>query len=324
MRQRAAVVRAIRDYFDAQGFTEVDTPVALTAVAPEPHLEAPSVSLHLGHTTSHRFLQTSPELPMKRLVGSGLAPIYQIAPCFRDGDYSPQHRPEFRLLEWYRAPAHWTELLHDCEQLLLSAAAAVGAGEAIDYQNRSIRLTPPYPRISVEEAFLTHAGFSIRARETPQALAPQVRRLGLPTQPDDSWDDLFYRVFLSVVEPALVADGQPFFLTHYPAPLAALAQLDPSDPRVSERFELYVAGMELANGFGELTDANRQRQRFARDKALRQARGMAAYPEDEAFYAALEQMPPAAGSALGLERLLMLVLDVNEIDAVNFLPWSET
>ena len=326
MVRRARIVTAIRRFFDERGFLEVDTPIALTAPAPEVHIEAPRVELHTP-AAAVRYLQPSPELPMKRLLARGFARIYQVAPVFRDGDFGPMHRPEFRLLEWYRRDAGWETLLDDCEQLLRAAAgAAAGTGgpaAAISVAGRRISLAAPFRRLSVDEAFQAHAGFSILEALTVEALRPLVRACGLTPSDDDSWSDLFHRVYLARVEPELVRDGQPVFLTDYPAPLSALARLRPDDPRVAERFELFVGGWELANGFGELTAAAEQRRRFEADRTERRARGMHDDPLDERVLDALAELPPSAGIALGLDRLLAVLLDVADLDAVAFIPWSE-
>lgn len=319
MHRRAAVIRTIRSFFDAQGFLEVDTPIALTAPAPEMHIEAPLVEFTVGRERWRRFLQTSPELAMKRLLAAGLVRVYQIAPVFRDRDFSPTHRPEFRMLEWYRRGENFDSLLSDCEGLF---TACVG-GSSLTYQGVPIDLSRPWRRVRMDDAFRAHAGFSILDALTPPLLRAQLDRLELPHQASDEWDDLFHRVFLSLVEPAILADPRPVFLTHYPAPLASLARRDPADPRASERFELYVAGLELANGFGELTDASEQRARFLIEKARRRAAGYHDYPLDERFLAALAELPPSAGIALGVDRLLMLILDVADIDAAGLIPWTE-
>lgn len=329
LRQRARVMQALRAWFDAAGFVEVDTYLAVTAPAPELHIEAPEVLLQtspLGTPPAHtkRFLQTSPELPMKRLLAMGMEKIYQVAPVFRDGDLSPLHRPEFRLLEWYRRDAPWATLLSDCEGLLARCAEAAGREGAFSHNGHAVDLTRPFRRITMDEAFQRHAGFSILDALTDPSLRRALDAQNIPHRPDDTWDDLFNRIFLERVEPALCREPGPFFLTHFPAPLASLARLDPKDSRVSERFELYAGAMELANGFGELTDAAVQRQRFVEEAKARHIAGRRAYPLDERFLDALKAVPAAAGIAVGMERLLMLLLDTTDLDAVVPLPWSET
>lgn len=304
---RSRILRAMRRFFEARGFTEVDTPIALTAPAPEPYIEAPATELKTG---TRRYLQTSPELPMKRLLARGFERIFQLAPVFRFGDHTRIHRPEFRLLEWYRRGAPWTSVLEDCEGLLIECADAAG----------TLRVSGPFERITVDEAFREYAGFSILEHLAPSELAARVRG----AQAGDSWNDLFHRVFLEQVEPRLMAQPRPLFLTHYPAPLASLARLSPEDPRVSERFELYFGGMELANGFGELVDPDVQRQRFERDRVERVQNGFADYPFDERFFAALATLPPSAGIALGFDRLVLALVGGSDLDDAAFLPWSET
>ena len=323
MRLRATIVQTVRQFFIDHDFIEVDTPVALTAPAPEAHLEAPAVWFS-GKTQARqqRFLQTSPELRMKRILAQGLPRIFQIAAAFRDGDYTRLHRPEFRLLEWYRLHDTWETLLSDCEELFSACAQALEA--SVRFGGKELDLSRPFLRISMDEAFIKHVGFSILDAMSKESLAACLQERGIHFDKTDTWDELFHRVFLSVVEPALVACQRPFFLTHFPAPLAALARLSKSDNRVSERFEFYVQGIELANGFGELTDATEQRQRFVEERALRQKKGMNDYPLDERFLQSLDSLGEAAGIALGLDRLILILLGENDLDAVSALPWSET
>lgn len=314
----------MRTYFDQAGFIETDTPVALRAPAPELHIEAPPVTFHLPDGEQKRFLQTSPELPMKRLLSLGLAKIYQIAPVFRDGDYSPHHRPEFRMLEWYRRDASWETLFSDCEALLRSLAEGLFGVRSLTYQGIKIDLKSPFARVTVEQAFTQHAGFSIlNALEVPE-LQGELRALGLSFNPEDRWDDLFHRVFLTLVEPALLKNPNPVFLTEYPAPLGALARLSPGDPRVAERVELYCGGMELANGFGELTCPREQRARFLLERRKRREAGSVDYPLDERFLESLKHLPPSAGMAMGIDRLLMLFLNLSSIEETGCLPWNES
>jgi lysyl-tRNA synthetase class 2 len=302
LRKRHLATSTLRRFFDQQDFIEVATPVALRAPAPEPTIEAPSVQLQ-GRTL---FLQPSPELPMKKLMAEGADRIYQIACVFRDEPAGPLHQPQFRMLEWYRRDAGLQALLQDCTSLLLALMEACGTPElrrgGMAYGGGEI------PRVSVDEAFRASIGFSILDALDAPTLARHLDHARVRRAPDDDWNDLFHRAILTHVEPWLCQSFGTFFLTHYPAPLSALARLDPSDPRVALRMELYVCGVELANGFDELTDPTLQRQRFELDRALRRARGMNDYPLDEEFLAALPRIGRAAGCALGFDRLLMLLL----------------
>ncbi len=322
LQRRAKVLKAIRAFFDEQDFIEVDTPVALTTVAPEVHIEAPRVVLNADGPQT-RYLQTSPELPMKRLLAQGAPLIYQIAPAFRDGDISPLHRPEFRILEWYRKDTGWQTLLGDCEGLIRSSAKALGI-EELNYAGQVIPITEPFPRISVEQAFEKYARFSILESLEMGVLQEHLVRLEIHHDPSDSWDDLYHRVFLTRVEPKLLEDYPVFFLTDYPAPLAALSRLNPQDARSAERFELFLGGLEIANGYGELCDPIEQRRRFEVDSKTRAGLGVQVYPNDERFIAALDNIESAAGIALGVERLLMVLFDVSDIDGVLALPWATT
>lgn len=319
---RHRIIAAVRRFFDAQGFVEVDTFISIRAPAPELYIDAVPVTLQTPQGPQARFLQTSPELAMKRLVAAGLPKIYQIAPVFRDGDVSASHTPEFRMLEWYRADAPWTQLQDDCQALLRAVAQVVHGGLRWHYQGQAIDLEQPARRISVDEAFRQHAGFSLYAHMQPAKLRAQLDKAAIHHAPDDSWSDLFHRMFLARVEPALLADPHPLLLTHFPAQLASLAQLCPDEPRAAERFEMYAGGLELANGFGELTCAQTQRLRFVQEAQCRAAQGKRAYPLDETFLAALEQLPPTSGIALGIERMLMFVCDHAHIDAVTPIAWS--
>lgn len=321
-RTRHRVIAAVRRFFDAQDFVEVDTFVTIRAPAPELYIDAVPVTVMTPQGPQPRFLQPSPELAMKRLVAMGMPCIYQIAPVFRDGDASPSHTPEFRMLEWYRAHAPWTTLHDDCEALLRHVAMAVHGGLRFVYRGHPIDLTRPMRRISVEAAFETHAGFSLLAHMTPERLRAQLDKTGLHHAADDSWSDLFHRIFLTCVEPKLLQDPHPLLLTDFPAPLASLAQLSATDARTAERFEMYAGGLELANGFGELTCPDTQRTRFVAESAARAQHDKRVYPLDEAFLAALHDLPQTSGIALGVERLLMFICDIAHIDEVTPIAWS--
>jgi lysyl-tRNA synthetase class 2 len=286
---RAHVFQALRAFFAQEGFLEVETPLRIPAPAPEAHIATvPS---------GDWYLQPSPELCMKRLLAAGYHQLFQIAKCFRARERGDRHLPEFTMLEWYRAGCDYRALMEDCEALIGAAAAAAGRRGAIRWQGRSIDLSPPWERITVQEAFARYAGIS-----SDEALA----------------QDRFDEILVTEVEPHL-GMARPCFLCDYPAALGSLARLKPGDPAVAERFELYVAGLELANGFSELTDAVEQRSRFAavvRDQARQGLR----LPMPEPFLEALTQMPEAAGIALGLDRLVMLLADAATIDAVVAFP----
>lgn len=290
LQRRSMMIRAIRGFFDDRNYLEVETPIRIPAPAPEAHIDAPS--------SGDWFLQTSPELCMKRLVAAGYPGIYQISKCFREGERGLLHLPEFTMLEWYRAGGDCRTLMQECEALLPAVAQALGMGETIAYQGLTIALTPPWERLSVTDAFKRCASITLR-----EALEK----------------DCFDEIMACEIEPRF-GHGRPVFLFDYPAAHGALARTKPSDPSLAERFELYVGGLELANAFAELTDEREQRTRFEQALRVRHAAGRVAYPMPEPFLRSLHHMPSAAGIALGLDRLAMLFTDSASIDEVVTFP----
>ncbi|HUZ73177.1 MAG TPA: EF-P lysine aminoacylase EpmA [Stellaceae bacterium] len=324
---RGRIVAAIRAFFAAAGFVEVDTPALQASPGMEPHLHAFATSLvepGAGGEGRPVYLHTSPEFAMKKLLAAGMPRIFQLAHAFRNGERGSLHHPEFMMLEWYRAGASYRDLMADCEGLLRAALAAAG-GASFAWRGRTADPAVSWPRLSVAEAFARHCGIDLLATcadpEAPslERLAEAARPIGIAPHPGDDWEDLFFRIFLERIEP-LLGIGAPTILADYPLAMAALARPKPEDPRLAERFELYVCGLELANAFGELTDAAEQRRRFQRDQAKRRARYGAAYPIDEDFLAALEHMPESAGIALGVDRLVMLACGADSIDDVLWAP----
>jgi lysyl-tRNA synthetase class 2 len=291
LRERAEVLRAVRAFFDARGFLEVETPVLVPSPGLDLHLDAFDVGAAVA-----RYLTTSPEYQMKRLLADGYDKIFQLSKCFRKNELGSRHNPEFTMLEWYRANASVEDVMRDTEELV----AAVTRG-AVKLGRRSIATVAPFARMTVCEAYERFAGMS-RA-DTLHAAAHD--------------EDRFFRALVDRVEPALAALDHAIFLTEYPATQASLARKKPGDPDVAERFELYVAGVELCNGFGELTDPVEQRARLERDQAERMKRALPVYPIDHEFLAALERgMPPSGGNALGVDRLVALACGTTEIAEV--------
>jgi lysyl-tRNA synthetase class 2 len=264
---------------------------------------------------------------MKKLLVTGMPRIWQLAHVFRDAERSPTHHPEFSMLEWYRAGASWRELIPDCVGLLRACQAAAGA-ESFGWRDHSADAHQPWQEISVGEAFRTHCAIDILAT-APNPLIPdfallaaEARRIGVEPHPGDDWGALYFRIFLDRIEPHL-GIGAPTVLYDFPASMAALSRRNPADPRLAERFELYVCSLELANAFGELTDPGEQRARFRADQAKKQALYGETYPIDEDFLAALEHgLPPSAGIALGFDRLVMLATAAEDIEEVLWAPVS--
>lgn len=309
LRARKRMHDAVRQFFDARGFLEVDTPIAVVSPGIEPHLE-PFATTERGPdgTLTPLYLHTSPEYAMKRMLGRGLGDLYQIARVFRNGERSRTHAPEFTLLEWYRQPGALDEVMDDVEALASAVADAVDG---------PWRPGPP-ERLSVSQAFL-RVGLA-DPLEHLDDLEGLRRGLAVPEIAGDDWDAVFFRAFFERVEPSFPSDRLTV-LHGYPAPMAALARLDPHDPRRALRFEVYAGRLELGNAFGELSDPVEQRRRFEADLALRRALGRETPPIDEGLLADLPDMGEAAGIALGLDRLLVRCLGLDAVqDVIAFSP----
>lgn len=298
LRARAEALRAVRGFFDRRGFLEVETPVRVPCPGLDPHL----TGLAAG---PGRYLITSPEYQMKRLLVGGVPRCYQLARCFRGDESGRLHESEFTMLEWYRAFAGVEAVMADTEAIVRETCAALGRPDRLESGRHVASLDGPFPRLRVAEAFARHAGVG------------EAEMLRLASEDETA----YFRIFVETIEPAVAASGRPVFVVDFPAVHASLARRRPDDPRYAERFELYAAGVELCNGFGELTDPAEQRARFGRDLEVRRERGLEAYPPDERFLAALDEgMPPSAGNALGFDRLVALALGAREIGDVMAFP----
>ncbi len=296
----------------------------------EPHLRSFATRLHgpFDGTASEMHLQTSPEFAMKKLLAAGETRIFQIAHVFRDGERGATHHPEFSMLEWYRAGAGTDALIADASALLRSVWAAVPEalrGDGLRWQGAVCDPTASPQVLSVADAFARHAGIDLLAT-APDPLAPDAGHLrraardaGLNVPDSGDWEDLFFHIFLAKVEPQLGLQA-PTALIDWPLSMAALARVSSRDPRCADRVEIYVAGLELANGFNELTDAAEQRRRFDADRAKQQRLYGSAAPLDEDFLDALGHMPDAAGMAMGFDRLVMLATGAATIDDVLWAP----
>ena len=323
--RRGAIKRALRGHLENQGFTEVECGILAVSPGNEAHLHA-FASEMIG-TDGRRgpvFLHTSPEFAAKKLLAAGEEKIFEFARVFRNRERGPLHAPEFTMLEWYRAHQPYAVVMQDCLDLLGLAAEAAEV-ETFVFRDRRCDPRAAPDRISMADAFAFHAGIELLPTLSPQgdgnrdALAARARRAGFEVNPDDSWADIFSKILAARVEPKLGLE-RPTILYEYPACEAALARRCAHDARLAERFELYACGVELANGFGELTDPVEQRARFESEMAqMRRVYG-AAYPIDEDFLAALAVMPPASGVALGFDRLVMLATHAPHIEQVLWTP----
>ncbi len=326
-RARARLYAEVRRFLTGLGYEEVETPCLVPAPGMEPHVDAFQAQFvpEGGGGSRPLWLHTSPEFAMKRLLADGFQRIFQIARVFRNGEVSATHNPEFTLLELYRAGTDYQGIMRDLEALVDACARSLSGATRLRAAGLEVDLAAPFERVTAAEAFAQHAGIDLAGcRGDEAALRRALLSAGVRGLDEaDSYEDLFFRAFLEKIEPALAATGRPAFVVDWPAPMAALSRLKRSDPAWAERFELYAAGLELANGFSELTDADEQRRRLEGERALRRRLGRAAYPLDERFLAALPHMPEAGGVAVGLDRLLMLLAGAGSIDEVLLFPARE-
>ena len=323
LRARGAITGAIRGFFAEQGFVEVETSVLQVSPGNETHLHAPRTELmRPDGSRASRYLRTSPEFACKKLLVAGETRIFELARVFRDRERGDLHLPEFTMLEWYRAGAPYDAIMADCVVVIARAAQATGIG-TFCFRGRTADPFAEPELLTVAGAFERFAGIDLLSTITggegnraalAKAASGKVRVAG-----DDTWSDIFSKVLVEHVEPHL-GQGRLTILFEYPSPEAALARVKTDDPRVAERFEVYACGVELANGFGELTDAEEQRKRFTESMTEKQRRYGEAYPLDEDFLAAVAAMPEASGVALGFDRLVMLASGAARIDQVVWTP----
>ncbi|HLL55452.1 MAG TPA: EF-P lysine aminoacylase EpmA [Myxococcaceae bacterium] len=313
-RARQKLYAALRSFFSGQGYDEVETPLLVPAPGMEPHITAFEVRFHPETDVGERrtfFLHTSPEFAMKRLLADGAGPIFQICKVFRNGEISGHHNPEFTMLEFYWPNADYHRIMEDLEGALGAADAAVG-GDGF-FSRR------PYERLTVRDAVLRETGIDLRAHADGASLRQAAVAAGVHVGESESFEDVFFHLFLQKVEHTLGKD-RPTFLIEYPASMASLSRLKPGEPTVAERVELYARGTELANGFSELTDAAEQRKRLEAEQDWRAENGRTVYPLDERFLEAVGRMPPSGGIAVGLDRVLMLLTGADAIEDVLLFP----
>jgi len=322
---RSAITRAARGWFEREGFVEVETVALQVTPGAETHLHAFAVEAIAPDGARAPFhLHTSPEIACKKLLAAGEPRLFTLARVWRNAERGPLHHPEFTMLEWYRAEASYETLMADSAALLALAAETAGA-RRFEFGGRVCNPFAEPERLTVAEAFDRFARIDLLETVAPDgatdrgALAASALAAGIRVADDDGWSDIFSRVIVEKVDPALGVD-RPTILCEYPAPQAALARLKPSDPRVAERFELFACGVELANAFGELTDPAEQRRRFEAAMDEKQRLYGERWPLDEDFIAALAHMPPAAGAALGFDRLVMLATGAAHIEDVLWTP----
>jgi len=329
MLKRSEIIAAIRGFFLSRGFLEAETPVVVPVPGTEPHLDpfAATVATQEGRKLIVA-LRTSPEYALKKLLAGGIGQVFEIAKVFRNGEpWGGTHNPEFTMIEWYRSGADYRQMMRDTEEMVADVATRTTGKPVISYGGRVADLTPPWPVMTVAEAMERYAGLDLgRAIGDPEWFRQAVTAKGCTLTIDDTFDDVFFKIFLRDVEPRLsepAADGRtirPVFLCDYPRSMAALARLKKEDNRYAERFEAYCAGMELCNAYSELNDAIEQRRRVEDDNAFRARLGKPVYGTDEQFLEAVGSMPDSAGIAFGVDRLVMLLTDARDIEDVLFFP----
>jgi elongation factor P--(R)-beta-lysine ligase len=323
---RMRIAAALRQFFAARDFVEVETATLVSSPGNETHLHAFATDLVAPTGARARlYLRTSPEFACKKLLAAGERRIVEFARSFRNRERGILHHPEFSLVEWYRAQEPYEVLMEDCGAILALAAEAVGS-KRFSFRDRAIDPFAAPERLTMAEAFARHAGIDLMAMLPPQpsaALATAANAVGIRTAADDTWGDVFSRVLVEKIEPQL-GQGRATILYEYPAVQSPLARPKVADLRLAERFELYACGVELANGFGELIDVAEQRQRLEQQMAEKERIYGERYPIDEDFLSALAVMPEACGIALGFDRLVMLATGATRIDEVVWTPMSAT
>lgn len=329
LKQRQLLVRDIKNYFLTHDFIEVETPVLQLSPGLEPHLHA--FATHLIAPDGHvepLYLRTSPEFSCKKLLAGGVPKIFEIARVFRNRERSTLHHPEFTMLEWYRKDEPYDALIQDCENILQCIVQMTQAPHWT-WKEKFCDINQPVQRLSVHQAFLDFAEIDLfetmddQGNTDAQALIAQAKKQNIRIAHDDRWSDVFSRILVEKIEPFL-GINRPCFLVDYPVSEAALARRKMNDPRLCERFELYVCGVELANGFGELSNAQEQRRRFEEDMHLKKRLYEESYPIDDELLEALPMMGNASGVALGIDRLVMLACGATHIEQVLWAPvWSK-
>ena len=325
--KRALILQGIRQFFIERQFLEVETPMLVKLPGMEPYLDVFKTRFHPeggereGHSGQDLYLITSPEYAMKKRLVAGMERIFQITRSFRNKETGGAlHNPEFTMIEWYRADADYLDIMRDTEEMVQFLCRTLYGKEFFVYQGQEINLSAGFQRVRVREAFEQYAGISRGIFEDEAALISEARRRGYSAA---SYDDAFFLIFLNEIEPKL-GQGRPTILYEYPVRMAALSRVCPEDARYAERFEVYACGMELANAFSELTDADEQNRRLVQERAERAKLGKDLYDIDESFIEALRiGMPPSGGIALGVDRLVMLLLDRPSIEDVVLFPFTD-
>lgn len=317
--KRLKTTQLIREFFWSENFQEAETPVALRYPGQEPYLNPIPVLFHDPHGVENiLYLQTSPEFAMKKLLAAGFGKIFQICKCFRDFEqFGGNHNTEFTMIEWYRAPGMLEEIMNDTEKLFKYVAEKLGVSE-VQYKDKKVSVVDEWERLSMCEVWKKYAGVELDNYLTGEKMSELARARGYAVEEKEAYEDLFYKIFLNEIEPKLGTE-KPIMIYDYPAQMCSLSRLSKNDSRYAERFELYIAGLELANAFGELTDAGEQKERLEADKEKRKKLCKETWSVDPDFITALESgIQNAGGIALGIDRMIMLFTGAKDINEVIF------
>lgn len=326
---RERVIDIIRSFFKTRGFHEAQTPVLVPVPSVEANLEVFETQLVTAKNHHRRaFLIMSPEYALKKLLVAGIGKVFEITRCFRnEEEVSGQHNTEFTMLEWYRPEADYTAIMMDIEALFTEIIRTIRPDADLSkwvYQNQTYDLSLPWPRFTVAQVFEKYAGITEETLLTNELLLAEGKKRGYAINDNTTWEQVFYQIFFNEIEPEIKSSGKPMIIYDYPLSQAALARKKAKDPRFAERFELFLAGLELGNCFSELTDPKEQRERMIKDLAERKQLGKTQYGIDEDLIEALKAgLPPTAGIAVGVDRLIMLAADVSRISDTLFFPAQE-
>ncbi len=331
---RIKILRLIREFFWSLDFVEIDTPIAVRFASQEPHLNPLPITIHDPNGQGERFyLRTSPEYALKKLLAVGYEKIFEIGKCFRDFEsFGGTHNTEFTMLEWYRAPGKYQDIMDDTKNLFKYVASRLPApirggteGGVLRYKDKKINIFKKWERLSMKEVWQKFINVNLDDYLEIKPLKKLANDRGCTIDDNYEYEDIFYKIFLNEIEPKLGLE-RPVFVYDYPASMASLSRLCERDHRYAERFELYIGGLELANAFGELTDAAEQKERLGKDRELRQKLGKEVWPVDGDFIAALASLRPAsaeaiarqAGIALGVDRMVVLFTGAKDLNEVIF------
>lgn len=323
-RTRHALLQAIRSFFLNKGYLEIDAPLLTPFPTLDPNIRSIPVQVTLENEKSlSLFLHTSPEHAIKKLLAAGAPNCFFLGKVFRNGERTGLHNPEFTLLEWYTKGATLNDLINETEHLVYEMIRQFCSKPILEYQGQVIDFILPWPRVTIQELFLQKLGIPFDPQIDLEGLKTLASQLGIYFSPNDNWDTLFFRIYLEKIEPGL-GFPKPVFLTEYPLELGLMAKRNEKNPYVVDRAELYIAGIELANGYCELTDPEELEARFKSEQNKKTKEFGGHWPIDEELLDALRQgFPPCAGMALGFDRLLMLLTNAQSIRDVLWFPMHE-